>query len=454
MMLCYNLSQEEESLGVTDGASTEDDSQKEKLAARRLERQDLFVTRADIVLRPLFRYCQYELKQAGEVTMEEPRLSQTTGGDSGKDVTNDDAVVFRDQELVLDNKELRVLLLKLQSLDQEEKEFDDSHEGKKGSNAEGETQFLTSLSILDDALDVVVSLENGLAKLNSGPAVQAKVRQYALWKGYLQFTKTQKVMNHTEKLLLPQKNSGNDSMGPAEKVHVYDSLLQHAKSLLALPRPGDEKSASEEDEFTLQVQANILRLRALKTFQMGWYYYTHLHKYAAAYSLMEHSALLCKRAQEEIAACDEDMPRADEYLAELEELPLESVIAAIRAALALQQRQRTRKLRSAGVTDASAMVQEPISTDRPLLLRLYDVDGGSPNAPIAELRPIPLPCKPVFYDLAYDYIMDPSNSHDAVETFVREHTVDPSGEDEEGGAGASNTRSGGIFGWLTGSQGS
>lgn len=441
MKLCFELS--EDDVASSSNERTSDDD--ERLEAQRLERHDLFMSRAETVLRPLFRYCQYELKQAGEATMEEPR--PTGSRDSAKEANdNDDAVVFRDQELVLDNKELRVLLLKLQALDQEE-----TKEPEAQDSSSNETQFLTALSVLDDALDVVQSLENGISKLNAGPAVQAKLQQYALWKGYLQYTKTRKVMEHTERLLVSQNDGGDDAMGPAGKVHVYDSLLQHARSLLALPRPGDGNSAAaEEDEFALQVQANILRLRALKSFQMGWYYFTQLHKRGAALALLEHSSLLCRRALEEIAACDEDMPHSDEYLAELEGLPLKSTMAAVRAALVLQQRQHSRKLKHAGANNSSAVMEDPIVTVRPLLLRLYDLDGGSLDAPIADLRPMPLPCKPVFYDLAYDYALDPSMSIDAVESFVREHTVAPSTEEDEDDVNETKG-SGGILGWFTGS---
>jgi hypothetical protein len=442
MTLCYEMSNEE--LVELNHPNDENDN----MTAQRLERQDLFVSRADTVLRPLFLYCQYELKQAGQATMEEPRSRRHRSADATKDVTDvEDAVIFRDQELVLDNKELRVLLLKLQSLDQESKD------AAEDSN---ETQFLTALSILDEALEVVLSLEKGLAKLNTGPTVQARLEQYALWKGYLQYTKTQKVMDHTEKLLVAQNIAGTGAMGPAEKVHVYDSLLQHARTLLTLPRPGQENFAAEEDEYALQIQANILRLRALKSYQMGWFYYTQLHNYAAAYVLIEHSAKLCKRAQEEIAACDEDMPRSDEYLSELEELPLESAISAIRAAMALQQRLHARMLKRSGAKGVSSMSQDVISTDRPLLLRLYDLDIGTLDAPIADLRPIPLPCKPVFYDLAYDYALDPVNSIDAVEAFVHEHTVSAKFVDDGYDEGTKNNGTNGknwtgLFGWFTGS---
>ena len=422
MTLCYDLSEIE----VDDEPETQ-----------RLERQDLFISRADQLLRPLFRYCQYELKQAGMTPVQEPKAPSSVGtvGGASSASSPEDTITFRGAELVLDSKELRVLLLKLQSVEQDEEGHD---HGKSG-----ESQFLAALSVLDDALEVVQSLQKSLAAVaTSGPAVQAKVRQYALWKGYLEYTKTRKVMDHTESLLV---SDGENEMGHAERVHIYDALLQHAKSLLSLPRPQDD-DVDEEDEFGLQAQANILRLRALKTYSMAFVYYQN-HKYANALALLEHSSQLRKRAEEEIAACDEEMPHADEYLKEMEDLPLEGAMCAVRSAIALQQRQYARRMARAGA-DPSSTGQKPISTDRPLLLRLYDLDGGTPNAPIADLRPIPMPCKPVFYDIAYNYAVDPTDSADKVESFIYQHTVQPEDDDED--YESTGKSSSGLFGWLTG----
>lgn len=475
MTLCYELSTLEEE------EQDDDDDDETTTEARRLERHGLFVTRADTVLRPLFRYCQYELKQAGRPTMEEPRptdrgkqlpLQQQAPGAAGPE--QEEAIVFRGRELVLDSKELRVLLLKLQSMEQE----DDSGAAAAAASAKStsatapvdvaglqpaaaeqtnETQFLTALSVLDDALEVVQSLQQGLASVSSssssgGPAVQAKLQHYALWKGYLQYCKTRKVMEHTEGLLV-----AGTGMSPAERVHVYDSLLAHAKSLLNLPRPGRDEgggaAAEEDDEFTLQVQANILRLRAHKTYHMGWAYYRPpINKYSNALALMEHSAQLRARALEEIAACDEDMPHSEEFMRGMKDLPVASAVGAIRAAMMLQQRKQARKMKAAGGGGTAAAVagalQEPLATDRPLLLRLYEYDSGIPEAPIADLRPMPLPCKPVFYDLAYDHAMDPAGGVGRLEAYVREHTVssldEEEGKDSEAGAGSSS-----FFGWLT-----
>ena len=403
MKTCHELSR----LPVTE--------QEQEDSAKELERQDLFLNRSDTLLRPLFRYCQYECKQAGEETLEEPRWNSSTSQQTDDD--QESSISFRGQDLVLESKELRVLLLKLQSL-QEEKNI--TEEEKRN---EDDTVFLNVLSVLDDALEVVHESLNSLEQANSGPAIQAKRTQYLLWKGYLQSEKTKRVMDHTQGLL-------QDIEGHAERVHVYDALLQHAKSLLQLPRPSSSDGEEEEDEFALQVQANVLRLRALKTYHMAWYYYENPKKYDAALALIQQSSKLSKRAKEEIAACDEDMPHADEYLQELEDLPITSATTAIHAAM---------YLKSQGGT-ASA-------TDRPLLLRLPEEDSGTT---LAELTPMPMPCKPTFFDLAMGYALDSTESIEKIQSYIDFHTEssEPELEDEE--EEVSSSGRGGLFGWLGG----
>jgi hypothetical protein len=404
MSLCHQLSQQKKE---QEGEDT----------AKLLERQDLFVNRADTVFRPLFRYCQYELKQAGQATMDEPRLN-TSSSEVPRDA-EETSTVFRGHELVLESKDLRVLMLKLQSMQHDEQQ----DEEEKRDN---ETSFLNALSVLDDALEVVQSALNTLEQANTGPAVQAKRKQHLLWKGYLQSEKTKRVMDHTQELL-------KDITGHAERVHIYDALLQHAQSLLNLPRPGHTNAGEEEeDEFALQGQANVLRLRALKAYHMAWYYYEKPKKYEAALALIQQSKKLSKRAQEEIAACDEDMPHADDYVKELEELPIASALAAIHAAMYLQKKHGRK---------TGAQIQ----TDRPLLLRLQEEDSGTV---LAELTPMPIPCKPTFFDLAYGYAMDSAESVDKIQAYVDMHTVQPE-EEEESNQTASG---GGILGWLTGSS--
>ena len=382
-----------------------------------LERKDLFAERAETVLRPLFRYCQYELREAGEATVEEPALFS----DSVMPVmatSSENAISFRGQEIHIDNKELHVLMLKLQSL----------AAAAAGGNNTKETTFLQTLTTLDDALSLVQSSLQSLEKSKAGPAINAKRQQLDMWTGYLQSKKIHLVMDHTESLLTDISDHG-------ERVHVYDTLLKHAQGLLLLPRAkGEDGEEEEEDEFALQAQANMLRIKALKCYHMGMYYYRDRDEYAEALALLEHSAVLTKRAVEEIAACDEDMPHAEEYLSELQKLQditLKGGRISVEAAW----------FGDAYQDDIGAAPKnKPMKTNRPLLQRLDDWDAGEVLADDPPMF-MPIPCKPVFYDLAWDYASDLSKPVDVVERFIEENTVPEEPEPAES--------SGGIFSWFS-----
>ena len=354
-----------------------------------LERKDLFTTRAEVVLRPLFRYCRYELKELGVAVVDEPNLSSATTMTPPSD---QDSIAFRGQEILIDDKDLRVLLLKLQSLTDSQ-----------------ESTFLQALSTLDDALALVHSNLQALEGTKPGPAVNAKRQQLKLWTGYITWQKIARVMDHTGALL-------RTIDGHAERVHVYDALLQHAQKLLQLP------SEEEDDEFALQAQANILRLRALKSFHVAMYYLQR-QQCAHSWAMIKQSQSLRGRALEEIAACDEDMPHHAEYMEELEELDikLQGATAAIKAISYFQDKSST----------------EVRKTNRPLLQRLHEPDAGTI---LADTPPIfmPIPCKPVFYDLAYDMAVDTGAATDLIQKYIDLNSTE-----------RTKSSGGGFLGWFS-----
>jgi hypothetical protein len=244
--------------------------------------------------------------------------------------------------------------------------------------------------------------------------------------------------------------------GHAERAHLYDSLLQHAKSLLQLPRPTTQDGGGggeEEDEFALQAQATILRIRAFKSFHMAMYYYQPRQQYPHAYTLLEHSKMLTKRAMEEIAACNQDMVHAQEYLDALQELQNVTLVGAtvcVEAALYLskqQQQQSTAHVSTKGGGGGTKNSSSSSSiggnagqkSNRCLLQRLDDLDAGSVLADV-PLAVLPIPCKPVFYDLAYDHAVDVSEATTVLENFIQDHSPAPESSSSSGG---------GLFGWFS-----
>jgi hypothetical protein len=397
-----------------------------------LERQDLFVTRAETVLRPFFRYCRYELREAGEQTVKEPIWSDTSATTTGS--VADVSYTYRGQTIQIENKDLHVLMLKLQS-------FSTAIAG----TTKQESTFLQSLSTLDDALEIIKTSMQSLYKMKAGPAVNSERHQLDLWRGYLQSKKTHLVMDHTEGLLNGIKNHG-------ERVHVYVTLLKHAQSLLQLPGPKAREGAGdggfanvveEEDEFALQVQATILRIRALKCYHMGMYYYHECERLEEAATLLEHSESLTKRALEEIAACDEDMAHAENYVTELQLLLNEKLVGSKICVAAAQLAVQCQDIIGAPPKPKT------IKTSRPLMQRLDEWDAGDVLADVPPMF-MPIPQKPVFYDLAWDYVSDMTDQLEVIQNHIDEQTGAKEEAVHELNAETTSSSGGSLFGWLTG----
>jgi signal recognition particle subunit SRP68 len=119
---------------------------------------------------------------------------------------------------------------------------------------------------------------------------------------------------------------------------------------------------------------------------------------------LKQAELLTSRASEEIAAC-EDMEYGDEYLEALEELRVAIMGAACRA------KAQAYLMKKGGSGGTSA-------TSRPLLLRLDDFDGGRVLADVPP-APIPIPCKPAFFDVAWNYAS--AFPEDEIQKHIDEH---------------------------------
>lgn len=324
---------------------------------------DLFTARADNVLQPLLRYCQYEYREAGGTVVEEDspqqesskQLSSTGGG----------AVQFRGKDLPVENKQLRVLLIKLEGLLTDALKSDD--------------KFMSVLSIYDDAVAIVSADLANVQSMKAGPAVNARKAEMEGLLGYAKHSKLKLLMRRNEEMV-------NDLLREtptayADISHLYDALLQDARAVCSLPGP------DFEDEFILEANANVLRLRALRCYYAGQLYACS-NKPAEGLALLKQATLLTTRASEEIAAC-EDMEHGDEYLDALEVLRFDIAGAVCRV------KAQAYMLCQGSNVGASR-------SSRSLLLRLDEFDGGKVLADVPP-APIPIPCKPAFFDLAWNY---------------------------------------------------
>lgn len=335
-----------------------------------LEMRDLFTSRADNVLQPLLRYCQYEYRQAGG-TIEQNILS-SSATDSLQKQSADGDVHFRGQDISIENKNLRVLLLKLDGLLASVSENDDDDDEEK---------FLSILSIYDDAIALVGADLDSIQSMKAGPAVNAKKTELEGLLGYVKNEKLKLVMRRNEKMVNALRVESPDAH--ADIAHLYDALLQEAREVCALPGAAEEV----EDEFILEANANVLRIRALRCYYAGQLYMDS-NKPAEGAALLKQAELLTSRATEEIAACEE-MEYGDEYLEALEDLRRDIMAASCRA-------KAQAYLMRTGESGGTA------ATSRPLLLRLNDFDGGRVLADVPPAA-IPIPCKPAFFDVAWNY---------------------------------------------------
>ena len=83
-----------------------------------------------------------------------------------------------------------------------------------------------------------------------------------------------------------------------EIAHLYDALLQDAKSIVSLPGGGSvEDGDNLEDEFVLEANANVLRIRALRSYYIGRMYAADtVAKYSEALALFAQAELLATEA--------------------------------------------------------------------------------------------------------------------------------------------------------------
>jgi signal recognition particle subunit SRP68 len=373
--ICLSLSQ-----------AVEDDS---------LELRDLFTSRADSVLQPLLRYCQYEYREAGGTVMEEDSPQQEDSRQLSSTGVGGGTIHFRGKNVPVENKNLRVLLLKLEGLLAEAPKSDD--------------KFMSVLSIYDDAITIVSGDLVNVQSMKAGPAVNAKKAEMEGLLGYAKHAKLKLLMRRNEDMVNDLRKESPSAY--ADIAHLYDALLQDARAVWSLPGP------DVEDEFILEANANVLRLRALRCYYAGQLYASS-NKPAEGLALLKQATLLRSRASEEIAAC-ENMEHLDEYLDALELLRVDIAGATCRVKA---QARLSRKGGSGGVS----------ASYRPLLLRLDEFDGGRVLADVPPV-PIPIPCKPTFFDMAWDYAS-------AIPVDELQKHIDEHGEQ----------KSKGLLGWFRG----
>ncbi len=359
--------------------------------------------------------------------------TQATSGSSMSQIT------FRENVIPVETKELRMALLKIQDLksdweEEEEEKKKNSNDNTATTASSNDAKFMELLSGYDDAVSLVNKELKQLATLKSGPAVNAKKFQLVNLVGYSKYQKLKLVMGRNEELTngIIQKSKDDDDEGMTlkhleEVAHLYDALLQDARAVASLPGGGspddfDGESSSSpvvEDEFYLEANANVLRLRSLRCYYLARMHASPLvHKYSEAIALLDQAERLANEALEEIGACDQ-MENGDALLEGLEKVAAE------------MRGEKCRVLAMSYLSKSST-----VGSGKCLLQRLHDYNIPSSPKLIAHVPPKlePMACKPSFFDVALNYVC--------------EYPVDELDRVMEEYNGAGTASSSGLFSWF------
>jgi len=340
--------------------------------------QEVFKTRVEQVIEPVLKFCRYELMEAGMTEehidsvlennfTENEKIDDSISGEATKKSVSFE-VEFRNTTFEVHNEALCITLLKIDTL-----------------------STMTDINqAYDDALEIVNSEIQLLAPSLSSSKNNAKstlLKDLRFLKQYLTFSKLQLFMKRNEELvkeLLTQKKKWEDV------THVYRVLLQDSRSIVSCLL-----ETTIEDECLLQAQAHVVRYRALYCFYLGQSYAASDsdQSYAIARALFDHALELASQAAEELSVCLD----IDQQLVQ-NMITLEKYIAGAKCRL-----------------EASLYLNTitGLNSNRSLLDRLdEDVTIFTQNADelpfLAHLPPnLPLeyvPCKPTFFDLAWNYV--------------------------------------------------
>jgi len=389
---------------------------------------DFFSARATNDIAPLLRYCQYELQRAGgEVTLEDDLITQLDNHshvdflnaklasirehrlrEAASKGENMATISFRAQDIPIDNEQFRLALLKIQEFQSElSKNNQDQSSQTDGNNNNNnhEEIFLNLLSAYDDAAFLVSEELKEYENMTSGPGVNAKKKEFRCILGYIQHEKLKLLMKRNESMVNSLRTNYQANLDRSQQLkrseaiaHLYDSLLQDARSVATLPGGPEEDEDEDEDEFVLEANANILRIRALRSHYMAQMYAAdNVEKYPEAIALFEQSTLLAEQATEEISACQE-MEHADEYIATMIELGKQN-------AKSKNEAEASAFLLQSGFLSRSSTTQAGPAAPT-LLERLDDFDSGGPTYNLTKTTPSlqPIPCKPAFFDIASNFV--------------------------------------------------
>ena len=406
------------------------------LTAESLQLSDFFHSRGTNIIQPLLRYCKYELMQEGSLPKEEvsaicyvPII--TTDGDDDDELDNEfiqekklesgnnhddnddklSTITFRGQSVLMEDPNMKLAMIKIDTTTEELNKMNAKKKKKVKASAK-DSKFMELLNCYDDAIAIAEhSSRDYESMISSGPAVKNKRFECSVVLGFFKYAKIQLLMKRNETMVNDLRSGDQELLSYSnnktnredadtkykrveEIAHLYDALLQDAKSVVGLP--GTKEGADDlEDEFVLEANANVMRLRAFRCYYIGRMYCSDsVSKYHESLALFDQAIMLASEAAEEIAAC-QDMEKADKLITSLAQLKKEVTMFQIRtrASSYLASRNSEASSATSGLT---------------LLSRLDDFDAGGLTHRLADVPSAlkPITCKPAFFDIGNNFVND------------------------------------------------
>lgn len=291
-------------------------------------------------------------------------------------------ITWHGQTIAIKNEKLREHLQRARA-----KEFDIDQKLRDAGNVEVAGLYDELFMAYGDATRVV-SDDLHLAGAKEGKTVSQKVEtNIALLRtlqNYLTFLKLSRLMERTQHMLAHQ------AIKPSDRVHLYDSLLQNVAEIADLPEQRDDVSSAQ------WAAAQSLLFKALRT-----------------HSIAE-SQRLAGKVPETLALYDRAVAHAMMARAQFQDCPgdnttsitqLDELLRTVRGAKCVLKAARL----SAGEQAAAAA----LDLTRPVLeqLGVYCDDLATfKQGRLVDFPPDfqPIPCKPLFFDLANNHVAYPS----------------------------------------------
>lgn len=338
-----------------------------------IELQDSLMNRAEQLVLPLLRFCQYEANIAGDTNMT-AQVSTNSLKPTAKIVVH-----FRNQEIPLDHhyKELAVLYLKVEKSLQQ-------------TSNKSEKDMLQLLNDIQDAIALVHKEKQKYASDQAGIFRKAKVQELQTLESFFVFSKM-KVSFQQQEFHLKELSDVSSNENLLTRLRLYDQMQRQLEQMIQVVQDDDDEG--EEIHF---IQAHLVRIRALRCYYLAAFYEEDLDRsnssgasFTQIIHLVRQSVRMSKRAVEELSAVDDENEQSSVYLDELERVELLS--------RALRCRMETKEY----LCKTHGQWVRFGNTNRPLLERLEDMDAGTTLVNGELLPMIAVPPTPVFVDLAF-----------------------------------------------------